>query len=178
MPRNLKSDGRDTIPHFEMRRAFAARVEWRMRALDITQSALARQLEISQTTISRWFSAKAGYAIPEGTTMILLPKLLGVSADWLLLGEGPMVRTDAGEAQAFQEGAKTAYAEVAALCGGRLEGLKLGTSLLSGPARAADVDAANYRAGIELARQTQDRAAHQTAQSRPRSKAANHRGTR
>lgn len=77
------------------RQAFFHRVGEAMRAIDMNQAELARQVGASSATVSDWFSK---YALPEGSKMLLLPRVLKVSGHWLLTGHGPRTPPEMDEA--------------------------------------------------------------------------------
>lgn len=66
------------------RTEFARRLDRRMRALRVTQSALARVLETKQSTVKNWLEGH----IPRPDVLDQLVEALSTSRDWLLYGEG------------------------------------------------------------------------------------------
>lgn len=51
----------------------------------LTQAAFAERVGVSQSRVSDWLADKQ---LPDGRHMVEIPKVLGVSGHWLLLGEG------------------------------------------------------------------------------------------
>ena len=70
-------------------RAIGARVRLRRGALDLTQEQLRARLEFEQIYISRarFSRIENGDDLPDAAELIALRAVLGVSFDWLLLGE-------------------------------------------------------------------------------------------
>jgi len=54
----------------------------------LSQESLAEQLEITRQSVSKW---ETGQALPDTEKIIQISHLFGVTTDWLLLNEGPMV---------------------------------------------------------------------------------------
>jgi len=76
-----------------------------MTQLGLTQADVARGCELSNSTVSDWFT-KESY--PEGAALIRIRKLLKCSLDWLVTGEGPVegaARDVVRERSLRQEGA-------------------------------------------------------------------------
>jgi len=69
--------------------AFRHRLRQALTVRGITQSELARRVEVRQATISQWFSSDAP-AQPKAEQLIKLPRALEVNGHWLLTGEGTM----------------------------------------------------------------------------------------
>lgn len=67
-------------------KGFARRVQQALSASNLGQNELARQLGVSQSTVSDWMRKGAR---PHSDVLSRLPAILGVSADWLLSGRGP-----------------------------------------------------------------------------------------
>lgn len=145
MSRNLKGV-KDSPTNFNRRKAFADRVQRRLMALDLSQSELARLLDIDQSAVNRWLNPARGYSLPEATVIMDLPEALQCSFRWLLTGEGPLLPETTSESEAYRLGAKTAYAEVMALTQGRIEGLNMSSA--TSPVSRAELEAAAYRARI------------------------------
>lgn len=66
-----------------------ARIRERRKFLDLTQRALADKLGVSLTTVTDWETGKAD---PNYSNLIALSQVFGVSTDWLLKGEGPVLK--------------------------------------------------------------------------------------
>ena len=66
---------------------FSDRLALAMRIRAVTQSVLARRLNTSQSTVSRWFTGGA----PQAATVEKIARALSVSVSWLSagIGEGP-----------------------------------------------------------------------------------------
>jgi hypothetical protein len=75
---------------------------------DMTQSELARGLEVGEATVSEWFTRGR---VPQGDVFLRLPWLLRVNGHWLLTGEGPRDLA-VGVADPYQRGAQDVLAEV------------------------------------------------------------------
>ncbi|HWQ14388.1 MAG TPA: helix-turn-helix transcriptional regulator [Roseiflexaceae bacterium] len=71
-------------------RAIGARVRARRGALGLTQEQLRARIELEQVYISRtqFSRIENGEVLPNAAELIALRAILGVSFDWLLLGEG------------------------------------------------------------------------------------------
>lgn len=71
-------------------RSIGARVRLRRSQLDLTQEHLRARMELEQVFISRtqYSRIENGEALPNAAELIALRAILGVSFDWLLLGEG------------------------------------------------------------------------------------------
>ena len=54
----------------------------------LSQEALAEHLGVTRQSVSKW---ELGQALPDTEKIVLLSRLFGVSTDWLLLYEGPML---------------------------------------------------------------------------------------
>lgn len=69
--------------------AIGTRVRVRRIELDLTQENLRAQMEIEQVYISRaqYSRIENGETLPNASELIVLRTILGVSFDWLLLGE-------------------------------------------------------------------------------------------
>lgn len=76
--------------------AIGARVRLRRGELDLTQEHLRARMELEQVFISRtqYSRIENGEALPNAAELIALRAILDVAFDWLLLGEGPIRRTD------------------------------------------------------------------------------------
>lgn len=76
--------------------AIGARVRLRRGELELTQELLRARMELEQVFISRtqYSRIENGEALPNAAEIIALRAILNVASDWLLLGEGPMRRTD------------------------------------------------------------------------------------
>ena len=68
----------------------------------MTQSELARRLNVRQATISQWFNQEAP-AQPKAEQLLRLPGVLEINGHWLLTGEGGMDDRPT-EAQVILEG--------------------------------------------------------------------------
>lgn len=68
-----------------------ARVRARRDALELTQEHLRARMELLQVFVSRtqYSRIENGEALPDAAELIALRAILGVSLDWLLLGDGP-----------------------------------------------------------------------------------------
>ena len=87
----MNGDG-DTAGEAETREeAFRRRLREAVSARGLSQAELARRLEVRRATVGEWLNHGR---LPGGATMLQLPELLEVRADWLLLGAG---RRDAGQ---------------------------------------------------------------------------------
>jgi transcriptional regulator with XRE-family HTH domain len=71
-------------------RAIGARVRLRRSELGVTQEQLRARMELEQVFISRtqYSRIENGEALPSAAELIALRAILGVSFDWLLLGDG------------------------------------------------------------------------------------------
>lgn len=71
-------------------RALGARVRLQRETLDLTQEQLRARMELEQVFISRtqYSRIETGETLPNAAELIALRVILGVSFDWLLLGEG------------------------------------------------------------------------------------------
>ena len=67
------------------REAFHRRLQEAVRRRGLSQAELARRLSVRRATVGEWLNHGR---LPSGATMIELPRLLEVHADWLLLGRG------------------------------------------------------------------------------------------
>ena len=86
--------------HFDPN-GFAKRLSMALAADDRSQQDLELLAGISQGQLSRW---KTGKVVPDLPYVVELVVELGVSADWLLLGRGPMRPEDPqAEVTAFRE---------------------------------------------------------------------------
>jgi lactoylglutathione lyase len=54
----------------------------------LSQEALAERLGVTRQSVSKW---ELGQALPDTEKIVQISRLFGVSADWLLLYEGPMI---------------------------------------------------------------------------------------
>jgi lactoylglutathione lyase len=54
----------------------------------LSQEALAEKLGVTRQSVSKW---ELGQALPDTEKIVQISRLFGVSADWLLLYEGPML---------------------------------------------------------------------------------------
>jgi len=57
-----------------------------------THETLARQCAVSRQAVTRWFSSRR--TVPDGRTLTTLAAASGYCVDWLLLGEGPKLRSE------------------------------------------------------------------------------------
>lgn len=57
-----------------------------LRGFDLTQGELAKELNISQSQLSKY---ERGVAAPPGDILFFIKQRFQVSIDWLLTGEGP-----------------------------------------------------------------------------------------
>lgn len=78
----------------EAAQAFCTRLREAMQGRGLTQTQLARQLDVRDATVSDWFNRGT---MPSGSVMLRLPDVLGVDGHWLLTGNpspgnGPGVR--------------------------------------------------------------------------------------
>jgi transcriptional regulator with XRE-family HTH domain len=73
----------------ELARAIGGRVRLRRAELELTQELLRARMELAQVFISRtqYSRIENGEALPNAAELIALRVILGVSFDWLLLGE-------------------------------------------------------------------------------------------
>lgn len=67
------------------RKGFHRRLQEAVAMRGLSQAELARRLAVRRATVGEWLNHGR---LPSGATMIELPRLLGVRADWLLLGRG------------------------------------------------------------------------------------------
>lgn len=65
----------------ESQEAFTARLRAAMDALELDQRGLADALEVDEASVSRWFNK--GH-MPKARTLAKMPRVLGVSVDWLV----------------------------------------------------------------------------------------------
>ena len=76
----------DTSKERERRReGFRRRLREAVSMRGLSQAELARRLEVRRATVGEWLNHGR---LPSGATMLELPVLLEVRADWLLLGNG------------------------------------------------------------------------------------------
>lgn len=68
-----------------LRREFGRRLNEAVALRGLSQAELARRLSVRRATVGEWLNHGR---VPSGAIMLKLPDLLGVSADWLLLGRG------------------------------------------------------------------------------------------
>ncbi|MFO7166843.1 MAG: helix-turn-helix transcriptional regulator [Chloroflexota bacterium] len=70
--------------------AIGARMRLRRIQLGLTQEQLRARMELEQVYISRtqYSRLENGEALPDASELIALRAILGVSFDWLLLGDG------------------------------------------------------------------------------------------
>jgi transcriptional regulator with XRE-family HTH domain len=78
----------------EAAQAFCTRLREAMQGRGLTQTQLARHLDVRDATVSDWFNRGT---MPSGSVMLRLPEVLGVDGHWLLTGNpspgnGPGVR--------------------------------------------------------------------------------------
>jgi transcriptional regulator with XRE-family HTH domain len=108
---------------------FSDRLGLAMRARAVNQSVLARRLNTSQSTVSRWFSG----VTPHPSTIDRIASALSVSVSWLSagIGEGPAIDSD----PPYQP-----------------QGGEIDSSELSGPAEDSILDNWNRMELIKLAR--------------------------
>jgi transcriptional regulator with XRE-family HTH domain len=72
-----------------MAREVGARVRARRTALDLTQEQLRARIELEQVYITRtqYSRIETGEALPNAAELVALRAVLGVSFEWLLLGD-------------------------------------------------------------------------------------------
>jgi transcriptional regulator with XRE-family HTH domain len=76
-----------------------------------SQSELARRGGWSQGTVSQWLNPDVR-AMPDGESMLVLPRALEVSARWLLAGIGEMADAPAAPGELYYRGADAMLGEV------------------------------------------------------------------
>ena len=69
------------------RKGFQRRLREAVERRGFSQAELARRLEVRRATVGEWLNHGR---LPSGATMLELPVLLEVPADWLLLGDGKL----------------------------------------------------------------------------------------
>jgi transcriptional regulator with XRE-family HTH domain len=82
--------------------AFRDRLKRALATRGVTQSELARRLDVRQATISQWFSQEAP-AQPKAQQILRLPAVLEINGHWLLTGQGGLDDRPT-EAQVILEG--------------------------------------------------------------------------
>ena len=82
--------------------AFFERLRTVLRARRMSQADLARQLRISGTTVSEWFTRGR---MPHGDVMLRMPEVLEVNGHWLLTGHGTRDRVPTADADPYILGA-------------------------------------------------------------------------
>ncbi len=82
--------------------AFRDRLKRALMLRGVTQSELARRLNVRQATISQWFNQEAP-AQPKTEQLLRLPRVLEINGHWLLTGEGGLDDRPT-EAQVILEG--------------------------------------------------------------------------
>lgn len=90
MPKRMQDLPEDyQITRRTLAQAVGARVRARRDALELTQEHLRAKMELLQVFVSRtqYSRIENGEALPDAAELIALRAILGVSLDWLLLGE-------------------------------------------------------------------------------------------
>ena len=90
---------------------FAARLRAALEVSGKTQADLARTLKSSRAAVTEWIQ---GQQLPNGFYMILLPKALKVSANWLFTGHGPQeaMASPGADLRASQRGGLLVLAQI------------------------------------------------------------------
>jgi transcriptional regulator with XRE-family HTH domain len=70
-----------------MNLSFGERLTHARKRADLTQEQLGEAVEASRNTVGSW---ERDETLPDGKSMIQIPRVLGVSGHWLLTGEGDM----------------------------------------------------------------------------------------
>lgn len=98
----------------EARKDFARRLRRLIDAAQINQNELSRQLDLSHSAIGDWFTK---FALPSAETLVRmfkLPAFKHVSAEYLLTGDGPQLKSVAVRSQqAYDLGGITALTQAA-----------------------------------------------------------------
>lgn len=89
--------------------AFFERLRAVLRARQMSQADLARQLRISGTTVSEWFTRGR---MPHGDVMLRMPEVLEVNGHWLLTGQGSRDRVPSADADPYFLGAQHVLREM------------------------------------------------------------------
>lgn len=90
MPKRMQDLPAEYLTHqHALARAIGARVRVRRAALAITQEQLRARMELEHVFVSRtqYSRIENGEALPNAEELIALRATLGVSFDWLLLGD-------------------------------------------------------------------------------------------
>jgi transcriptional regulator with XRE-family HTH domain len=93
--------------------AFKARITEVLRSRGLTHEQFAGLLETSQSTVSPWLNQEKA-DMPKGPHMMRLPLVLGVSAHWLLTGEGSPEPPGATETAVYERGRERGWLEAIA----------------------------------------------------------------
>jgi SOS-response transcriptional repressor LexA len=77
-----------------MKQTIAQRIRQARIRKDFDQSRLAARLDVATRTVQRW---EKGEQVPDSNYLMRLARIMGVSPQWLLTGDGSMVSPDASE---------------------------------------------------------------------------------
>ena len=64
------------------------RIQWLRTNANLSQEALAEKLGVSRQSVSKW---EMGISLPDTEKIIQISQLFGVTTDWMLLHQGPML---------------------------------------------------------------------------------------
>lgn len=81
----MGTHGRTSKERERRHEGFRRRLKEAVSLRGLSQAELARRLDVRRATVGEWLNHGR---LPSGATMLELPVLLEVKADWLLLGDG------------------------------------------------------------------------------------------